>query len=152
MFIEDNNGFVFLPIDSNKVKMSQGKTLIYLVAFEVRKSEISNVNLTLPGDFVSDDVIDRYWSEDTIKNASFQHEYNMNYFPNVNSDDESIRLSSIKLVSSICIGWFESNCEVNGLPWKATYRDLTNEGRKLYYTVKKLHNNKEVRILTFNNI
>ena len=40
----------------------------------------------------------------------------------------------------------------DGNDWICTFRDLTNEGQKLYYSIKKLHNNKEVRILTFNNI
>ena len=52
------------------------------------------------------------------------------------------------------MGWSEFSYELkdNIGFWSASFRDLTNEGRKLYYSIKKLHNNKEVRILTFNNI
>jgi len=49
------------------------------------------------------------------------------------------------------INWMNDKIQ-DGYSWKATYRDLTEEGKKLYYSMKKLHNNKEVRILTFNNI
>jgi hypothetical protein len=52
------------------------------------------------------------------------------------------------------MGWSEHTFDIKddlGF-WSASFRDLTNEGRKLYYSIKKLHNNKEVRILTFSNI
>ena len=39
-----------------------------------------------------------------------------------------------------------------GFSWTASFDSLTNEGKKLYYSLRKLHNNKEVRILTFNNV
>ena len=150
MFIEDNNGYIFFPFKGNRIKVNEGeKTLIYLIAFEPKNSgEISNINIILPGDFVADDVIDRVNHQDVIKNQNYQREYDNNYFPNL---DES-RLNSIPMVSAICIGWSDDSYELNGNSWKASFRDLTDEGRKLYYTIKKLHNNKEIRILTFNNI
>ena len=58
------------------------------------------------------------------------------------------------MTTCICMGWSDYTFDVKddlGF-WNASFRDLTNEGRKLYYSIKKLHNNKEVRILTFNNI
>jgi hypothetical protein len=61
---------------------------------------------------------------------------------------------SIPMTTCICIGWSEHTFDIKddlGF-WSASFRDLTNEGRKLYYSIKKLHNNKEVRILTFSNI
>jgi hypothetical protein len=61
---------------------------------------------------------------------------------------------SIPLTTSICMGWSEFSYELkdNIGFWSASFRDLTNEGKKLYYSIKKLHNNKEVRILTFCNV
>ena len=57
------------------------------------------------------------------------------------------------MTSSICIGWSDFIYDYrDGNNWFATFKDLTHEGKKLYYSIKKLHNNKEVRILTFNNI
>ena len=57
------------------------------------------------------------------------------------------------MTSAICIGWNENSYEFkDGTQWVCSFRDLTHEGQKLYYSIKKLHNNKEVRILTFNNI
>lgn len=153
-FQEDNNGFIQFPY-GNLVSITENeKTLIYLVAFEPRKPGIiSNVNITLPGDFVADDVIDRVSSkDDVVDNLSIQSQYDNIYFPN-DEDDDIKRMTSIDLVSCICVGWSESSYEFrDGTPWKATYRDLTHEGKKLYYSMKKLHNNKEIRILTFNNI
>ena len=66
------------------------------------------------------------------------------YFPN--------KELSIPFTTSILVGWFDQTIETkNGDQWYANFRDLTNEGQKLYYSIKKLHNNKEIRILTFNN-
>jgi len=101
---------------------------------------------------VSDDVVDRVGLSDVVTNQNFQSEYNNIYFPNLKSDDDLMRMSSIPLVSCICIGWSDCGYEYNGIPLRVTYRDLTEEGKKLYYSMKKLHNSKEIRILTFNNI
>jgi hypothetical protein len=68
--------------------------------------------------------------------------------------NELKKLLSIPMTTCICMGWSEFTFDIKddlGF-WNASFRDLTNEGRKLYYSIKKLHNNKEVRILTFNNI
>ncbi len=154
MFTEDNSGFVFFPYGNRMNINAEQKTLVYLVAFDFKQdSALSNINLLLPGDFVSDDVIDRTLSEDVQRNNKLQNEYDNFYFPNLQSKEDLNRLTSIPFVSSICIGWSNDSYEFqDGYSWKATYRDLTEEGKKLYYSMKKLHNNKEVRILTFNNI
>ncbi len=72
------------------------------------------------------------------------------YFPNI-EDDIPV---SIPITTSICLGWNENSFESRekNTSWVANFRDLTHEGKKIYYSIKKLHNNKEVRILTFNNI
>lgn len=154
MFNEDNNGYVFFPLNGGKLTVdTDSKTLIYLVAFEVRSfTDISNVNLQLTGEFVSDDVVDRYDYDDVAKNHIFNSRYDGKYFPNLQSDDINLHGKSINLTSVICIGWSNNTYEIAGVPWKATYNDLSDDGQKLYYTLKKLHNNKEIRILTFNNI
>lgn len=154
MFTEDNNGFVIFPYGNRVIVNTDQKTLIYFVVFDIVKNNLlSNIKLFLPGDFVSDDVFDRSVSENIQKNNSLQNDYDNIYFPNLQSKDELNRLLSIPLISSICVGWSNDSYELqDGASWKATYRDLTEEGKRLYYSMKKLHNNKEVRILTFNNI
>ena len=83
--------------------------------------------------------------DDFIKEHLKEGDHTKRYFPN--------KELSIPLTSSILVGWFEQTIETkSGEQWFATFRDLTNEGQKLYYSMKKLHNNKEIRILTFNNI
>ena len=154
MLQEDNSGFVLFPQPGNNIIINHGeKTLAYIAAFEPKKSGIlSNINISLPGDFVSDDIIDRNNSNDVIRNQTIQDEYNELYFPNQNSDNNMIRSLSIPMISCICIGWSNNGYEYNGHPWVVSFRDLTEEGKRLYYSMKKLHNNKEIRILTFNNI
>lgn len=149
MFTEDNSGYIFFPY-GDRMNVSQGdKTLIYLVAFDPKHTLLSNVHINLPGDFVSDDVWERKLCSNLSDNEKIQTLYDQIYFPNINGE----KLKSAPLVTSICIGWSDCSFEFkDGTPWVASFRDLTEEGKKLYYSIKKLHNNKEVRILTFNNI
>lgn len=163
MLREDNSGFVHFPAPDKMInRLETGKTFVYLVAFDAQDVtnnayELSNLRLLKQGNFVSDDIsarmrmkIDNMSIDELIKNKLKDDEYDNNYFPNKNKE----RLLSIPLTTCICMGWSEFTFEIkNDLGfWNASFRDLTNEGRKLYYSIKKLHNNKEVRILTFNNI
>lgn len=164
MFKEDNNGFVFFPHPNNKLVVGKnvGKTLVYLVAFEFKGEDnnLSNINLKLPGLFCSDDMSVRpdfkldSSIDELVQEQELNDQYDRFYFPNINSEDELKRLESIDLISCICIGWDNFTYEYSRQHkfWNATFRDLTNEGSRLYYSLKKLHNNKEVRLLTFNHI
>ena len=158
MLREDNTGFVNFPIPGKIFDyVDGGKTLVYLVAFDPIDLtnvayELSKTKLTIPGNFVSDDIsfIKRkhpdYLSEldDFIKEHLKEGEFVKKYFPN--------KELSRPFTTSILVGWFDQTIETkNGDQWYANFRDLTNEGQKLYYSIKKLHNNKEIRILTFNN-
>lgn len=140
MLREDNNGFVNFP-GENKIfsKKNTGKTIVYLVAFDSSDISnkpyiLSNLRLSNIGILVSDDINQR---DNKVENL---------YFNNKSSQ-------SFPMTSSICIGWSDFIYDYrDGNNWFATFKDLTHEGKKLYYSIKKLHNNKEVRILTFNNI
>jgi hypothetical protein len=161
MFKEDNNGFVLFPHPNNRIVVGKdiGKTLVYLVAFEPRdKSKLSNVNIFLPGSFSSDDVVGRpeidykQGIDSLIEVQRVSDSYEKDYFPS--NQDDLERLKSINLISAICLGWENKTYEFVRLNkfWNASFRDLTNEGQRLYYSMKKLHNSKEIRILTFNQI
>lgn len=165
MFKEDTSGFVNFPIRRTDImKMDTGKTLIYIVAFDIedtngRKYELSNIQLDLPGSFISDDINRRPMPkgqltiDDLVEDYAKNEEYDLMYFPNIVTEG-SQRTMSISMMSSICVGWSEYSFEIrNDIGfWNATFNDLTNEGKKLYYSLKKLHNNKEIRILTFSNV
>lgn len=160
MFTEDNSGFVLFPHPNNQIVVGKniGKTLIYLCAFEPNKVDdnLSNVTLEMPGVFNCDDMSLRPDSlressiDDLITNQNQNDFYDMIYFPKIKDDNNQ----SIEFISIVCIGWHNLTFEYsnNKKLWNATFRDLTNEGKRLYYSLKKLHNNKEVRILTFNHI
>lgn len=164
MYKEDNSGFVNFPSAGRDIaKIDSGKTLVYLVAFEVdlEKDSMSNINLFQPGIFVSDDMTSRPIPihhndtvEDIINRNKEQDFYDSLYFPKRVSLEEWKRNMSVDLISCICLGWSNHTFEYNGQIrfWNASFKDLTNEGKKLYYSIRKLHNNKEIRILTFNNI
>lgn len=129
---EDNNGFVDFPVITNDFNRSLGKTLVYIVAFDLSDMSgdpyvLSNIKLNIDGDFVKDDINSRSLSDRRL-------------FEN----------NSITMTSCVCLGWIESIFSKDNKGWYATFRDLTNDGKNMYYTFRKLHNNKEVRILTFN--
>ncbi len=134
MLREDNSGFVIFPTrTSNRFnRLETGKTIVYFIAFDIEdinggKYCLSNINMELPGKFISDDI---------SKNNIYFHDDNL----------------SIQLTTSICVGWSNYSYEsIDGENWVATFDKLSNEGKKLYYSLRKLHNNKEIRILTFNN-
>ncbi len=157
MLKEDNSGFINFPIpgkDFNKIE-DGGRTFIYLAAFDVEDFvnvgyDLSNINLILRGNFVSDDMAMR--SRKDFKKSLLDS--TERYFPNEITKDSEVLKTSIPLTTCICVGWSEAMYELRdeNMPWCATFRDLTSEGRKLYYSIKKLHNTKEVRILTFNNV
>lgn len=163
MFNEDNSGYINFPIDNPKINaIDTGKTLVYIVVFDPIKngkdSKMDNLNLFSPGVFVSDDVISRppIKIDNTnldafIDSDKEQQEYDLLYFPHLESEEALKRQMSINLVSAICVGWSNLSFELKRSIrfWNASFRDLTPEGRNLYYSIKKLHNNKEVRILTF---
>lgn len=164
MLREDNSGFVHFPLPNKMIDRTDGKTFVYLVAFDSedvsnRAYELSNLRLVRPGSVVSDDISLRIRPkanmsvDELIKNGIKEQEFENIYFPNSENNDEFKSLISIPMTTCICIGWSEFTYELKddmGF-WSANFRDLTNEGRKLYYSIKKLHNNKEVRLLTFNN-
>jgi len=168
MLSEDNSGFVHFPLPSRVInRLETGKTFVYLVAFDVEDMtnnayELSNLRLLLTGNFIADDISMRSKPKNSmkvsidelIKNKFKDDEYDNLYFPNSLNKDDLKKLMSIPMTTCICMGWSDYTFDIKedlGF-WSASFRDLTNEGRKLYYSIKKLHNNKEVRILTFNNI
>lgn len=164
MFIEDNSGFINFPTTSSRiVSVDSGKTLVYIVCFDPCEyseevSRMDNINLFSPGVFVSDDVIARPDHRYDIKSldslvetTTEQNMYDSMYFPNFEDLETWKKQMSINLISAICIGWSNTTFEYRDdiRFWNATFKDLTYEGRNLYYSLKKLHNNKELRILTF---
>ena len=168
MLREDNSGFVQFPLEGKMInRLDTGKTFVYLVAFDSEDVtnnayELSNLRLLLSGTFIADDISMRARSktsgkmsiDELIKNKLKDDEYDNLYFPNSGDKDDLKKLMSIPFTTCICMGWSDYTFEIKedlGF-WNASFRDLSNEGRKLYYSIKKLHNNKEVRILTFNNI
>lgn len=149
-------GFVNFPFTqhqySNVKRIDSGRTQIYLVAFG---SDLEcGIELENPGNFCGDDVSIRKIFQTTdqkidsvVKELTEEEGYMVDSIFFRESD-------KVKLDACVLIGWSQFSYEHKDRldPWCATFRDLTNEGRKLYYSLKKLHNNSEIRILTFNNI
>lgn len=163
--IEDNTGFINFPNNRHVNAIDSGKTFVYIIAFDPKDLtntpyELSKNHLFMPGSFVADDVMQRppinsmeITIDDLIDNQVDNDRYDSVYFPHFKKEGLE-KLMSIPMVSCVCIGWSEQTYELtdNIGFWFASFRDLTHEGKKLYYCLKKLHNTKEVRMLTFNNI
>ena len=154
----DLTGFVNFPnVARRDIKMvDSGKTYVYIVSFDLNEKahKYSNIRLKLSGNFCGDDISPRDINETNqlsidsiIENMREQDNYDNFYFPNQSKE-------SIPLISCTIIGWSKYSFEYKDRlsPWCCNFRDLTNEGRRLFYAIKKLHNEKEIRILTFNNI
>lgn len=136
MFIEDNNGFVNLPIQDDRYNIiNKSKTMIYIIVFH--PNDISNNRYVLSNININNKELK------LIGDDFNGHIDESNYF---DIDNKSISLSG-----AICVGWFDKVFidKKNKKPWIANFRTLSHEGKKLYYSMKKLHNQKEVRILTF---
>lgn len=145
-------GFINFPYYRGIKKVDCGKTYIYVVAFQ--ENSDFGIEFEKIGNYCGDDVsIGRSFItsdkliDSTLKELTEEEGYMV--------DDTVFRnKNKIKLDACVLMGWsqlsylYQDRLE----PWRCSFRDLTNEGRKLYYSMKKLHNNSEIRILTFNNI
>ena len=162
MLKEDNEGFVRFPNTNRQIaKLDCGKSMVYIIAFDVKdvmgqKYALSNLQLEMPGTFVSDDVnrrpvIAKQFTiddiDELIEQQSKDDEYDSLYFPNLMGQDVMKKVLSIPMTTAICVGWSEFSYETrNDIGfWNATFEDLTNEGKKLYYSIRKLHNNNRYR-------
>ncbi len=158
LILENDTGYINFPNQKNIDKID-GSTLVYLIIFDVTPTPIANINLFKPGMFISDDVLSRTYIknintlEDVISHNTQNDWYEKIYFPNTKLNDWK-KMMSFDLISCICIGWSNYTYEYNDQVkfWHANFNNLTTEGKKLYYLIKKLHNNKECRIMTFNEI
>ncbi len=148
----DITGFVNFPLYGGVKKIDCGRTQVYLVAFN--SDSDCGIQFEKPGNFCGDDVsIKKSFQtinkniDSVIKEMTEEEGYMIDDIFFRNSD-------KIKLDACTLLGWSQFSYEYQDRldPWCCTFRDLTNEGRKLYYSLKKLHNNSEIRILTFNNI
>jgi hypothetical protein len=147
----DNTGFVNFPnpYSRNIKQLQTGKTLIYLVAFDPVSKNLSKISLNSQGEFVGDDITPRAHI-DTSTLSSFDV---IEILKSQNSPDES-KILEIPFVSCLLLGWSNFTWAINNdiTPWICSFRELTEEGKKLYYSFKKLNYDKDIRILTFNKI
>jgi hypothetical protein len=135
-------GFVNFP----KSGMKTGGTNIYLIAFSAFEDVNSDIIFSPKGNYVGDDhYIHQFHKGETLDG----------YLNNIKNQRPLNKIyESFSLKSCILLGWSNYSYEGNSgsaIPWTCSFRDLTSEGRKLYYSIKKLHNECEVRILTFKN-
>jgi hypothetical protein len=145
----DITGFVNFPnpFSRNIKRTDSGKTFVYLVAIDFETEKFSKITLKTEGDFVGDDV--------TPKRHVDTSQLSVNQVVNLMKGEDNFEINVDKpFVSSVLLGWSNFTYHVNNdiQPWVCSFRELTEEGRKLYYSFKKLNYDKEIRILTFNKI
>jgi hypothetical protein len=141
-----DTGFVFFPRENIRV-LDTGKTFVYLVAIDCENiKDFSTVSVHNDGVYCGNDVSNVHMStetislDDTIEIITFDKE-----------DKNESKASG--LISSVLLGWSPESYYYNGInPWICGFNNLTEHGRRLYFSLKKLHNDKEIKILTFNHI
>ncbi len=154
-FEEDLNGFVLFPTKYDKsIKISDvGQTMVYLYVVEPtnNKTPISNLNLNINGVFCGDDMTS--WSSKIETESVDEVIKSMSSYDVINGIGYTDGIQ-VPIISCILVGWSKYSFEHldKDFPWVANFRSLSSEGRKLYYGMKKLHNEKEIRIITFNKI
>ena len=142
-------GFVNFPnLYSRQIKrMETGKTFVYLVAIDFDSDTFSKIDLNTGGSYVGDDV--------SPKRHIDTSQISVEDLVDIMKTEENFEIDiNKKFTSSVLLGWsnYSYHTKTDIQPWVCSFRELTNEGRKLYYSFKKLHYDKEVRLLTFNNI
>jgi len=135
------------PYSKNIKRLDTGKTYVYLVAIDFESDVFSKLRLNTSGSYVGDDVSPRKHidtSQISVEDLVDIMKSEDNFEININKN----------FVSSVLLGWSNYSYQIKNdiQPWICSFRELTNEGRKLYYSFKKLHYDKEVRLITFNNI
>jgi hypothetical protein len=142
-------GFVNFPnpYSKNVKKMETGKTYVYLVAIDFESDMFSKIHLDTGGKYIGDDVSPKRHVDTT--------QVTIEELIDIMKTEENFEINLNKnFVSTILLGWSNYSYQIKNdiQPWICSFRDLTNEGRKLYYSMKKLHCDKDVRLITFNNI
>lgn len=142
-------GFVLFPSNREDIKVSTtSTTLVYLIAFNPISEELSNIRISVDGDFCGDDFSTH---QSRINSSSTK-----DIIESLKKESSNLlfkRGRSINLLSSSLVGWsdFSFTNKSNANPWVCTFKDLTNEGKKLYYSFRKLHNESDIRLITLNN-
>ncbi len=160
-----NKGFINFPINSDCWKKSKRKLWVNIVVFDILNaktkdfSPYADTHLLLDGMLVCDDVMMKPKSDKSENIDQFlglelsTQQYENLYFPNYNlhfvQDFDLIKYLSTPFLSSILLGKSDFNYMNDDENWFCTYSDLNEDGKNLYFLIKKLYNNKEVRILTF---
>lgn len=144
----DITGFVNFPRQflKNIKRLETGKTFVYLTAFDNRDT-FSKIQLDVDGNYSGDDLSPK-------KNANTSR-LSLDEIVNLMKiESTDMELEHQPLISCVLLGWsnFTYKSEIDIQPWSCGFHDLTEEGRKLYYSFKKLHNTKEIRLLTFDSI
>ena len=145
----DITGFVHFPnpYSRNIKRLNTGKTFVYLVAVDFEGDELSKVTINTDGYYVGDDI--------TPKSHFDTSKLSFDEVLKIMKNEGNFEINTnIKFVSSVLLGWSNFNYSINNdiQPWICSFRELTEEGKKLYYSFKKLNYDKDIRILTFNKI
>lgn len=149
----EDTGFVMFPHNEEMRELDTGKTFVYLVAIECENTKVfSTVTLGNDGVFCGSDVLST--TKISTENIPLEKTIEIVTFNPKEKGPTHLDLSQDRrLVSSVLLGWSELTYYSNGTqPWICGYNELTEHGKRLYFSLKKLHNDKEIKILTFNNI
>jgi hypothetical protein len=141
-----DTGFVNFPFNQpHLVEIPNGFTYCYIVAIDTQRpfNQQSFIKLNFEIKSINDDITPKKKTDTSRMTAEEIIE--------ILTKTDYSKIEN-KFVSCVLLGSYDSIFQVKGdiINWNCTFGDLTQEGKKLYYSLKKLHYDKEVKILTLN--
>lgn len=140
-----DTGFINFPFHQPHISfVNNGKTYCYLIAIDV-EDQLPSLNFNIESTSYIDDV--------TPKKVTDTSTMSLTDAINAMKVAEPL-IMDMNIVSAILIGStdhiFNRRSDVN--PWNCSFSDLTSSGKDLYYSMKKLHYDKEIKIITITKI
>lgn len=144
-------GFINFPTESI-LNTGEGGSIIRLVVIDPKNNYIPCIggynSFFLEEEFLGDDLLQK--SDNHEENLKKLKICENKYFPELNSEEESIHDGVFRYLSShfltiITLGatdWSNSN-------WICKFDDLNIEGKNLYFSLQQLYPECEIRLLTF---
>jgi hypothetical protein len=140
-----DSGFINFPFHQPHIlSINNGITYCYLISIDVGDN-LPSLNFNIDSTSYTDDVTPKKITDTSKMSLSDAISAMKNVEP---------LMMDLNIVSAILIGStdhiFNKKSDIN--PWNCSFSDLTTSGKDLYYSIKKLHYDKEIKIITITKI
>lgn len=142
-----DTGFINFPFNKPHISYNEnGKTYCYIVSLDVKDDKsLPFLDLNIDLSSYTDDISPKK-SIDTGKMSLTDAIEAIKSLDPIDID--------LNIISAVLVGStdhiFSKSFDIE--PWSCSFTDLTTSGRDLYYSLKKLHYDKEIKIITITKI